>query len=87
VSEDPDCVRNLALDPAGRARCRELRREMETLLREDRDPRVLGDGAIFDTYRYLGPRLHAFDAWERAHTAPGSSRPLPPSSGAGGDRG
>jgi N-sulfoglucosamine sulfohydrolase len=65
VIEDPDCVKNLAADPQLQSTKQQLRGEMEALLRKDGDPRVLGKGAIFDTYRYVGPRKHAYDTWLR----------------------
>jgi N-sulfoglucosamine sulfohydrolase len=63
VDRDPDCATNIAADPQSAAVRKELRREMEALLREDRDPRVLGKGEVFDTYRYVGDRKHAYDTW------------------------
>jgi arylsulfatase A-like enzyme len=63
VADDPDCIKNLAADPALQATKAELRKEMEASLRADQDPRVLGQGAIFDTYRYLGDRGHSYDNW------------------------
>lgn len=63
VTTDPACVNNLAGDATLAATKAELRKEMEALLRLDQDPRVLGNGAVFDTYRYLGPRNHAYDTW------------------------
>lgn len=51
---DPDCVRNLAPDPAMNDRMETMRRTlMEELMRQD-DPRVLGRGDEFD--RYESPR-------------------------------
>lgn len=65
IREDPDCVRNLALDPELRALKQKLREEMEALLRQDQDPRILGRGDIFDTYEYVGARHHSYDNWLR----------------------
>ena len=42
---------------------RQLRAEMETLLRADEDPRVLGRGEIFEAYKYMGSRKHAYETW------------------------
>ncbi|WP_145268409.1 sulfatase family protein [Tautonia plasticadhaerens] len=67
VSEDPDCVRNLARDPEHRAIKERLRDEMETALRAEGDPRMLGMGWIFDTYEYTGPRNHSYEAWLGHH--------------------
>lgn len=63
VADDPDCVKNLAGDPALQATKTNLRAEMEAMLKADEDPRVLGRGAIFDTYKYLGDRGHSYDNW------------------------
>jgi len=63
VTDDPDCVKNLAADPALRPVKQKLREDMEAALRQEGDPRVLGRGAIFDTYEYVGPRPHSYDAW------------------------
>jgi len=63
VDKDPDCINNLAAD-ATQAKVKEdLRKEMEDLLTKDGDPRTLGKGAIFDTYKYLGPRKNGYDEW------------------------
>ncbi len=35
--------------------------ELQKTLRAQRDPRILGNGDIFDTYKYLGNRDHAWD--------------------------
>lgn len=63
VDKDPDCVTNLASEPANSQLIAELRKEMEDSLRKDQDPRILGNGAVFDTYKYLGARKHAYDTW------------------------
>jgi len=40
-----------------------------TMLKEEQDPRSLGQGAIFDTYRYVGGRAKAYDTWLKAQEA------------------
>jgi hypothetical protein len=35
--------------------------ELETALRQQQDPRILGKGDIFDTYENVGPRTHSWD--------------------------
>lgn len=52
---DPDCVRNLA--PAGvRAAERDaLRAQMIAELKDQQDPRMFGQGAVFDHYPYASP--------------------------------
>ncbi|RUL85047.1 sulfatase family protein [Tautonia sociabilis] len=67
VSDDPDCVQNLAADPDHRALKERLRDEMEAMLRDEGDPRMIGMGWIFDSYEYVGSRNHSYDAWLRHH--------------------
>ena len=40
-----------------------LESEMEARLRKDQDPRMSGQGAIFESYKYLGGRAHSYDNW------------------------
>lgn len=63
VGTDPDCVKNLVADPALREVKAGLRAEMESLLRKDEDPRMFGRGEVFESYKYLGARGHAYDEW------------------------
>jgi len=41
----------------------ELRTRMMKMLRDEGDPRALGHGEVFDTYRYVGPRMKGYEAW------------------------
>lgn len=54
IGEDPECLVNLANDPFYQQTMEQLRERMLAMLREEKDPRALGNGAIFDTYEYLG---------------------------------
>lgn len=63
LRKDPDCVRNLAGDPSVRPLEQQLEAEMEASLRKDQDPRILGQGAVFESYRYVGNRAHSYDNW------------------------
>jgi N-sulfoglucosamine sulfohydrolase len=63
LKNDPDCIKNLADDPSLRSLRKQLESEMEASLRKDQDPRMLGQGAIFESYRYLGDRTHSYDNW------------------------
>lgn len=63
ITDDPDCVKNLADEPAYFTQKVALREEMQALLEADGDPRALGNEEIFDTYRYVGSRKHAFATW------------------------
>jgi N-sulfoglucosamine sulfohydrolase len=69
LSDDPECVRNLAGDPAFAPVMEKLSKRMFAMLREEKDPRALGNGAIFDTYQYTGARQKAYDTWLKKQAA------------------
>ncbi len=52
MAADPDCVRNLSDNPALAAVKAELWKQLESELKAQGDPRVLGKGDIFDFYPY-----------------------------------
>lgn len=54
VKQDPDCVKNLAMEPGHAATMLKLREMLTAELTRQRDPRVLGEGDVFDNY--LSPR-------------------------------
>jgi len=54
LSKDPDCVNNLAADPAFVTKATALRNALLVELKKQNDPRVLGQGDVFDNY--LSPR-------------------------------
>ncbi|NJN05209.1 MAG: sulfatase-like hydrolase/transferase [Rhodobacteraceae bacterium] len=54
VLKDPDCVKNLAGDPAFKSRAAALRDKLMAELKRQNDPRALGRGGVFDNY--LSPR-------------------------------
>lgn len=61
---DPECLHNLATDERYAATAKELRARLDRMLRDEQDPRALGNGAIFDTYKYLGNRKNkGYDEW------------------------
>jgi arylsulfatase A-like enzyme len=66
LADDPHCLRNLAHDPAYQSETEKLRSQMLAQLREEKDPRALGEGAVFDTYRYLGGRGKGYETWLQA---------------------
>jgi len=65
IDENPDCMRNLAASAATQSVKDELRTTMERMLRDEQDPRALGNGQVFDTYKYFGKHSHSYDAWLR----------------------
>ena len=52
LKSDTDCMHNLADDPKYAMRKRAMRRELLGVLRKQKDPRITGDGDIFDRYPY-----------------------------------
>lgn len=69
LADDPECVRNLAHDPALTKVKHGLRDRMLALLREEQDPRALGKGEVFDTYKYTGNRRKGYETWLKAQEA------------------
>jgi arylsulfatase A-like enzyme len=61
IEKDPDCMTNLANDPKFASLKNELRERMEKMLKEEGDPRMLGNAAFFDTIKYTGPDGHSYD--------------------------
>ena len=52
ISSDPECLVNLADDTAYSDTRRELADKMTGELKKQQDPRVLGNGSIFENYEY-----------------------------------
>lgn len=60
VKRDPDCLLNLASDPKYKIQKRSLQQQMERELRAQGDPRMFGNGAVFDSYAYANPEQRNF---------------------------
>ena len=56
IAEDRECMYNLADDPAYAGIKKELRSRMEAMLKEQEDPRMFGNGDIFNSYGYSAER-------------------------------
>ncbi len=65
ITDDPDCVHNLANELAFRDVLLELQAKMVRLLKEEEDPRVLGTFQEFDRYQYVGGRGKGYETWLR----------------------
>ena len=63
LSDDPDCVHNLANELAFHETLQELRTKMVQLLKDEGDPRVLGTFQEFDRYKYVGGRGKGYETW------------------------
>jgi N-sulfoglucosamine sulfohydrolase len=55
LGADPDCVQNLATQPALAARRSALQAEMHSRLKAEGDPRMFGQGEVFDRYVHASP--------------------------------
>ncbi|MHB8862754.1 MAG: sulfatase family protein [Pirellulaceae bacterium] len=60
VEQDPDCLTNLAADPLYAERMKQLRLQLFEELKEQGDPRMFGQGHVFDEYPYAGPAQKDF---------------------------
>ncbi len=54
IAKDPYCMTNLAATEGAAARVASMRQQMETELAAEGDPRMSGNGAVFDAYPYSG---------------------------------
>ncbi|MEX2371713.1 MAG: sulfatase [Bacteroidales bacterium] len=63
VKEDVDCMNNLADDPDYAELKNEMKARMEKMLKEQEDPRMFGNGDIFNSYGYSEDR--AWNYYER----------------------
>ncbi len=72
LTDDPECVRNLANDLAFRPKMEAMQREMMEMLVKEGDPRALGKPEVFDTYHYVGNRAKAYDTWLKEKAGDGS---------------
>ncbi len=60
LSQDPDCLHNLADAPEHQAVKAELSQQMVAELTAQGDPRMLGNGEIFEQYKYSDERTRGF---------------------------
>jgi N-sulfoglucosamine sulfohydrolase len=52
VAKDEDCIKNLAKNPEYNQKMAELKKFMYDKLKEEKDPRMFGNGKIFDEYGF-----------------------------------
>ncbi|PWJ60454.1 arylsulfatase A-like enzyme [Dyadobacter jejuensis] len=58
--QDPDGVKNLANDPAYKTLKASLKKQLEEELKKQKDPRMFGNGAVFDNYPYSEAKTRNF---------------------------
>lgn len=64
IKKDPGCINNLALDPEYEKLTRSFRTRLTTVLKETGDPRVVGDGDLWEDYPRLRGPMRNFPAPE-----------------------
>jgi len=60
VKTDPECITNLAENPKYASKIETLKTQLFAQLKQQKDPRILGKGHIFDEYEYANPRSKNF---------------------------
>ncbi len=60
LREDPDCLHNLATDAKHASQLSELQARMVAELTQQSDPRMAGNGQVFDQYPYAAPNHRRF---------------------------
>jgi hypothetical protein len=59
-------LKNLVNSPEHRNIAEKLRKQLDEQLIDEKDPRALGQGSVFDTYKYLGNRgQKGYAEWEK----------------------
>ncbi len=70
VVEDPFCMNNLAEEEAFASLKDELEQEMSRRLKEEGDPRMFGNGEIFDNYPYTGAVQNYYNRYMAGEEVP-----------------
>ena len=60
IEKDPFCMNNLANDPSLKSRKSEMTTLLYSELKNQGDPRILGNGDIFDNYEYASEATNGF---------------------------
>ncbi len=63
LKSDPDCVHNLAAAPEHQTRRAALEAQMFTQLKQEGDPRLAGNGEVFDRYPYAGAERGLYERY------------------------
>ena len=64
IIEDASCINNLAEEPEYQKVKKGLWQDLKEKLIETEDPRITGNGDIFDKYEYVGGNSHSWKAYQ-----------------------
>lgn len=64
IIEDPACIHNLAKNPEYKELKEEMWEDLKGKLNETQDPRISGNGDIFEEYEYVGYKTHSWKAYQ-----------------------
>lgn len=70
IKEDPFCMNNLATDCKYTKRKTTMEKEMIKRLKSQKDPRMFGNGAIFESYKYFGPNQNYYNRFIKGELSP-----------------
>lgn len=70
LDTDPFCLTNLAFRPRFHDRTAMMWADLRHTLERTLDPRISGNGAIFDQYAYVGADAHSWRAYEQGRWRP-----------------
>ncbi len=60
VKKDPECITNLADNPEYSKTKQEMKEQLFKELKAQGDPRMMGNGKVFDEYTYTNPKVRGF---------------------------
>ncbi len=63
IIQDPYCLNNLADDPDFLEVKNKMETDMNSHLKEQEDPRILGYGDVFDNYKNYGPHINYYERY------------------------
>jgi N-sulfoglucosamine sulfohydrolase len=64
VRKDPDCLNNLIHSPAFTDLAGKLKQQLFGQLKQQGDPRMFGNGKVFDQYPYAGPEKDFYNRFK-----------------------
>ncbi len=69
IKHDPECVNNLANELFYTPIVEQMRYKLVQLLKDDGDPRIVGQGETMEAYKYVGGRTKGYETWLKEQEA------------------